>query len=64
MINIMKNIQAILLDKNKISNNANTGLYYFSNVNDFIYYGNYVINDNAKFYLNSLFKQRTIYNKF
>jgi len=38
-----------IIEKKKISDNANTGLYYFANINDFLYYGNYIINNNIKF---------------
>jgi len=38
-----------IIEKKKISNNANTGLYYFLNINDFLIYGNYIINNNIKF---------------
>lgn len=55
-----------IIEKQKISDNANTGLYYFSNINDFILYGNYVINNNIKFnneyYVSVVIKQMLINN--
>lgn len=38
-----------IIEKTKISDNANTGLYYFANINDFLHYGNYIIDNNIKF---------------
>lgn len=38
-----------IIEKKKISNNANTGMYYFSNITEFIKYGREVIKNNIKF---------------
>lgn len=36
-------------EKDKISDFANTGLYYFSNMDEFIFYGNKIIDENITF---------------
>ena len=48
-IKLLDNNIIDIIEKQKISNNANTGMYYFSNINEFIKYGNYVIENNIKF---------------
>ena len=48
-ITLNNNIINNIAEKKKISNNANTGLYYFSNINEFIVYSSYIINNNIMF---------------
>lgn len=38
-----------IIEKKKISDNANTGMYYFSDINEFLKYSKYVIDNNIKF---------------
>jgi beta-phosphoglucomutase-like phosphatase (HAD superfamily)/choline kinase len=50
-----------IIEKVKISNNANTGAYYFSNLNDFVNFGNYCLKNNImfnnEFYVSVLIKE-------
>jgi HAD superfamily hydrolase (TIGR01509 family) len=55
-------------EKSKISNHANTGAYFFKNINEFLENSNYVINNNImfknEFYISAVIKYMLDKNKF
>ena len=52
----MNNILNIA-EKIKISNNANTGAYYFNNIKKFNYYANYCLRKNKKTFVSEIYKE-------
>lgn len=46
-----------IVEKRKISKNANTGAYYFNNIKKFNYYANYCLKKNKKAYVSEIYKQ-------
>ena len=46
-----------IAEKIKISNNANTGAYYFNNIKKFNYYANYCLKKNKKTYVSEIYKK-------
>jgi len=57
-----------IIEKEKISDNANTGAYFFNNINNFIKYGNEVINKNITFkneyYISCVINEMLKYENF
>ena len=46
-----------IAEKIKISNNANTGAYYFNNIKKFNYYANYCLRKNKKTFVSEIYKE-------
>jgi len=46
-----------IVEKKKISSNANTGAYYFNSINKFNYYANLCLKKNKKTYVSEIFKK-------
>ena len=46
-----------IAEKKKISNNANTGAYYFNSIKKFNYYANYSLKKNKKTYVSEIYKK-------